>query len=43
MMRNDVRVDMTSHTQLPEVEPQTSTYSTVTCQNYLIRVLTKNY
>lgn len=43
MMRNDVRVDMTSHTQLPELEPQPTTYSTVTCQNYLIRVLTKNY
>ena len=43
MMHNDVRADMTSHTQLPEVEAQPTTYSTVACQNYLIRVLTKNY
>lgn len=43
MMHNDVRADMTSHTQLPELEPHSSTYSTVSCQNYMIRVLTKNY
>lgn len=43
MMNIDVRADMTSHTQLPDLEAQPTTYSTVSCQNYLVRVLTKNY